>query len=160
MDTSTTDELNRLAGLARRLRPDWKNPESFYELRSEVVGGLHRLAQRAGQRASVIPPAPPSRPVPAPVTHRIINGFARTCAHCHRPFRTDWPAQKFCANTCRQAAYRLRRDARSKDGPPAAPGAPTPPRSRSRPRGFLGLGMEEGSRRPGLEIAYLYVPHR
>jgi hypothetical protein len=49
MSTDTqAAELARLAGLVRRLRPDWRDAEGFYELRSEVAGGLAALSRRLG----------------------------------------------------------------------------------------------------------------
>jgi hypothetical protein len=42
------DELAALAGMVRRLRPDWRDAEGFYELRSEITGSLTRLARRLG----------------------------------------------------------------------------------------------------------------
>jgi hypothetical protein len=72
----------------RRLRPDWRDPEEFYELRSEVSSGLNRLAHRLGRLPSpplpVIPRPPP--PPPAPVTPPSVlmgAGWAGLC-------RTFW----------------------------------------------------------------------
>jgi hypothetical protein len=42
---SPARELETLAETVRRLRPDWRNAEQFYEARSEVVGGLKRRAR-------------------------------------------------------------------------------------------------------------------
>jgi hypothetical protein len=43
--TSTADALLELAAMVRRLRPDWRDAERFYELRSEITGRLTRLAR-------------------------------------------------------------------------------------------------------------------
>jgi hypothetical protein len=43
--TSTADALLELAAMLRRLRPDWRDAERFYELRSEITGRLTRLAR-------------------------------------------------------------------------------------------------------------------
>jgi hypothetical protein len=82
---SPSRELEDLAQAVRRLRPDWRNAEAFYEARSEVVGGLKRLARvldglspEPPPPATVLPfrPPPPARtpvqpppaaPAPSPV---------------------------------------------------------------------------------------------
>jgi hypothetical protein len=47
MNADPHAELNRLAGLVRRLTPSWRDAEGFYLIRSEVVGGLNALGWRA-----------------------------------------------------------------------------------------------------------------
>ena len=42
---SPARELEDLAQYVRRLRPDWRDAQAFYEARSEVIGGLKRLAR-------------------------------------------------------------------------------------------------------------------
>lgn len=53
--------------MGRRLRPDWRDAEGFYELRSEITGALMRLARRLNGKAmpaSVRIAAMPLRVVP------------------------------------------------------------------------------------------------
>src|SRR3974377_1670988 len=92
-DTLTT-ELDRLAAMVRRLRPDWRDAEAFYALRSEVSGGVGGCGVSGGwaalgRRLHTVPP-PVTRPVtPAPPPTprpKLINGFARKCPVCGKPF--------------------------------------------------------------------------
>jgi hypothetical protein len=39
-------ELEAIAALVRRLRPDWRDAEAFYEMRSEVIRRLMKLSYR------------------------------------------------------------------------------------------------------------------
>src|SRR5690242_20162536 len=43
---TTSDELAKLASEVRRLRPDWRDAEAFYEQRSEISGALMRLSRK------------------------------------------------------------------------------------------------------------------
>jgi hypothetical protein len=94
--------------LVRRLRPDWRDSEGFYELRSEVTGGLTALGRRLGY-------APPpvasgiTTLTPTPTKPRLVNGFARRCPTCNQPFFTPTASRLTCSNACRQEAYRRRR---------------------------------------------------
>ena len=55
------------------------------------------------------------------VEQRLAGGDPRKCARCRRPF-TGRPDRKFCSDTCRQAAYKLRHRPRTgPDSPGAAP---------------------------------------
>jgi hypothetical protein len=72
MDAEPTlaEELHRLVGLVRRLNPNWRDAEAFYELRSEVTGGLTRLVRRLSLRPDlrslqIRPPALPLKIRPA-----------------------------------------------------------------------------------------------
>jgi hypothetical protein len=62
-DPTPADELEVLAAEVRRLRPDGRNPEPFYEARSEIAGALMRLSRRLAGRPMPIP-IPLRRPVP------------------------------------------------------------------------------------------------
>jgi hypothetical protein len=85
-DPPTTADA--LAALVRRLRPDWRDAERFYEARSEIAAGIMRISRRLGWREAQplhraplplrtaaparragphTPPAPSPRPSPAPV---------------------------------------------------------------------------------------------
>jgi hypothetical protein len=85
-------ELDRLAAMVRRLRPDGRNPEPFYELRSEISGALTALSRRL-----VAPGITRPAPVPPP---RLINGFARTCPACGKAFFTPTVSRRTCSNAC------------------------------------------------------------
>ena len=84
-DPTPADELEQLAAQVRRLRPDGRNPEPFYELRSEIAGALMRLSRRLSGRSMPAPmplritpplrprwtppaPPPPQLPAPPPLT--------------------------------------------------------------------------------------------
>jgi hypothetical protein len=43
------DALEVVRALIHRLRPDWRNAEAFYELRSEATGALTRLIRLAAR---------------------------------------------------------------------------------------------------------------
>ena len=105
-------ELHRLVGLVQRLRPDWRDAEAFYELRSEAIGGLRRLA--AGKPTPPPPVLPRPPPPPPPVAPRVtlFNGWACRCRRCSKAFRSVQPA-RYYSNACRQAAYRQRRAAKA-----------------------------------------------
>lgn len=70
-------ELHELAVLVNRLRPDWRDGEAFYELRSEIAGRLRELSRTLGplpdparSRPCVLPPKavrPPAGPRVPPV---------------------------------------------------------------------------------------------
>jgi hypothetical protein len=64
-EPSAADELAALAGQVRRLRPDWRDAEAFYEARSEITGALMRLSRRLALQP--VPPLRPLRPVPVRV---------------------------------------------------------------------------------------------
>jgi hypothetical protein len=100
-DTTPAAELDRLAGMLRRLRPDWRDGEQFYELRSEVIGGIQQVAKRLGQ--------PSSPPVAPRVT--ILGGYARRCLGCNQPFHAVRPEQRCCSSRCRVRLTRQRRRA-------------------------------------------------
>jgi hypothetical protein len=113
-------ELHRLAGLVRQLRPSFRDAEGFYELRSEISGGLNALGRRLGtSTVPVMPVPPPSRPPPQ-VTPRVtvINGFTKRCLGCQQPFRAARPEQIHCSGRCRMRTYRQR--LRAKAAKPAA----------------------------------------
>jgi hypothetical protein len=44
-----SDVLEAVRGLLHRLRPDWRDAEAFYELRSEATGALTRLLRQAAR---------------------------------------------------------------------------------------------------------------
>jgi hypothetical protein len=106
----------------RQLRPDGRNPEPFYELRSEIA---HALAQLE-RRLDGTPVTPRVTPTPAPP--RLLNGFARRCEVCDRPFFTVNSKRRLCGSPCKQEAYRRRLRARAATGALVAGSAP---RSRS-----------------------------
>jgi hypothetical protein len=60
------EELADIARLIGRLRPDWRDAEAFYTLRSEAIGRLRVLARAPAGRW----PPPVSRPT---VSVRIIE---------------------------------------------------------------------------------------
>ena len=66
---TTSDELAKLASEVRRLRPDWRDAEAFYEQRSEICGALMRLSRGfAREPVSVRSPVQVPKPqVTAPV---------------------------------------------------------------------------------------------
>jgi hypothetical protein len=107
-------ELDRLAHLVRRLRPDGRNPEPFYEARSEAVAGLVALSRRLGY--APLPAAPrPAPPVAPPITAPapkprviVVHGYPGLCRRCRRPFEAVQPTKRFCSSPCKQAAYRQR----------------------------------------------------
>jgi hypothetical protein len=68
-DPTPAAELERIAGEVRRLRPDWRDAEAFYETRSEIAGALMRLARRLAGRAM---PAPMPIPLHRPVVVRAV----------------------------------------------------------------------------------------
>jgi hypothetical protein len=72
-DPTPADELAELAGMVRRLRPDWRDSESFYELRSEIAGALMRLSRRLAHTPLRPLPRPLLRPVPARVVRPILR---------------------------------------------------------------------------------------
>jgi hypothetical protein len=109
-------ELTRLATLVRRMRPDWRDAEGFYEIRSEVAGALAALGRRLGAPAptrvalNVTPPKP-----------RLLNGYGRTCPACGKPFFTPNPRRLTCSDACRMRASRERLRARAGGGATGAP---------------------------------------
>jgi hypothetical protein len=44
-------QLDDLATMVCRLRPDWRDAEAFYETRSEIAGALLRLSRRLAGRS-------------------------------------------------------------------------------------------------------------
>lgn len=62
-------ELEQLASMVRQMRPDGRNPEPFYETRSEVVAALLRLSRRLAGKAM---PAPMPIPLRRPVVARAV----------------------------------------------------------------------------------------
>ena len=66
-DPAPAAELEALAGEVRRLRPDWRDAEGFYEARSEIAGALMRLSRRLAGRSM---PAP--MPIPRPMPVRAV----------------------------------------------------------------------------------------
>jgi hypothetical protein len=62
-EPSAADELLGLAAAVRRLRPDWRDAEAFYELRSEVVAAITRIARRLNGHHWPAPAARPIRPI-------------------------------------------------------------------------------------------------
>jgi hypothetical protein len=84
VEPTLTEELHRLITLVGRLRPDWRNAEAFYELRSEVTGALTSLARRFSYRPTlpirvpalplrITPVAPPQKPLQAVMTSPRIQ---------------------------------------------------------------------------------------
>jgi hypothetical protein len=76
-DPTPASELETLAAAVRRLRPDWRDAEAFYEARSEIAGSLLRLSRRLTGRApapraiaATLPPRP--RVVAPPPAPRIL----------------------------------------------------------------------------------------
>jgi hypothetical protein len=45
----TAHTLRELAREVARLSPDWRNPERYFENRSEIERALHRLAKQMEQ---------------------------------------------------------------------------------------------------------------
>ncbi len=93
--TTTSDELAKLATEVRRLRPDWRDAEAFYEQRSEICGALMRLSRRfAREPVSVRSQVPVPQPQPqlqpqltapvAPVPAAIPLLSRRRPNHHHR----------------------------------------------------------------------------
>jgi hypothetical protein len=92
----TPAELADLAVMVRRLRPDWRDAEDFYELRSEITGALMRLARRLNGKAlpapvrvaamplRVVPPRPRPAPLPMPVVTAPRPPRRRSPVHWHR----------------------------------------------------------------------------
>jgi hypothetical protein len=62
-DCTPSAELEELVQQVRRLRPEWRDADSFYERRSEIAGALLRLSRRLVGKAMPAPPAP-MRPHP------------------------------------------------------------------------------------------------
>src|SRR4051794_32768904 len=67
------DELEQLADLVGRLRPDWRDGERFYETRSEVIARLRSLARSPPAQRTVtrfvqitVPVPTPAPPPPSP----------------------------------------------------------------------------------------------
>jgi hypothetical protein len=54
-DPTPSSEVKALAREVCRLRPDWCDPEAFYEQRSEIAGALMRLSQRLADRSMPAP---------------------------------------------------------------------------------------------------------
>ncbi len=46
------EQLLRLAGIVSTLRPEWRDPERFYEARSAIAAALRRLAAEAEAEAA------------------------------------------------------------------------------------------------------------
>jgi hypothetical protein len=107
-----TEALTVLLEAVRRLRPDWRNAETFYEWRSEITGGLSVLLRVIGSnprelngrvptlrdfqvapRARAIevaaavfrPPRAPPEPPPAPVVTRLVSRPPRRRSHHRYP---------------------------------------------------------------------------
>jgi hypothetical protein len=97
------DALRRLAHAVRRLRPDWRNAEGFYEARSEIAHALAQLAYRL--RPLGVAPAVTPTPKPRIV---LVRGFPGTCRNCRHAFQASQPTKQFCSHACRQSAYRQR----------------------------------------------------
>jgi hypothetical protein len=93
-------ELHELAGRVRRLLPDWRDPERFFEARSEIAAALARLARSLQTEAAAphrlvptlrpplplrlapairvaLPAPPPPTTVPAPPAPRPRRAHAR-----------------------------------------------------------------------------------
>jgi hypothetical protein len=107
-----TAELHRLVALVARLRPDWRDPEEFYEVRSEVMGGLRRLAVRLNRPAlpsAPLRPPPPPAPTVTPPVIKFLSGFACRCSECGKGFRAARAEARTCSHRCRQRAYMRRR---------------------------------------------------
>jgi hypothetical protein len=76
---TAADELVALAAQVRRLRPDWRDAEGFYELRSEISGALMRISRRLNGHAYLAaPPAPPGLPPPHSIAHTISPSRCET----------------------------------------------------------------------------------
>jgi hypothetical protein len=87
--TTTSDELAKLAAEVRRLRPDWRDAEAFYEQRSEICGALMRLARRFAHepvpvRSPVQVPKPQVTAPVASVPAAIPVRSRRRLTHYHR----------------------------------------------------------------------------
>jgi hypothetical protein len=111
--TNDTAELLRIAAMVRRLNPNWRDAEGFYELRSEVVGGLNRLVHRLDRPVPAAPvplrpPPPPAPPITVPVI-KLVNGYARRCDGCGQPFHASRKEQVHCSNRCRQRVFQRKR---------------------------------------------------
>ena len=52
VSAEAAEELRMLAAIAAGLRPEWSDPERFYEVRSELAARLRRLARAAERRAA------------------------------------------------------------------------------------------------------------
>jgi hypothetical protein len=82
------DELADIATMVRRLRPDWRNAESFYELRSEIIGALMRLA-RPPPPIPLRPalPARPSAPQPLAIVRKAVLAVPAPSTRRHRTLK-------------------------------------------------------------------------
>jgi hypothetical protein len=69
---TTAYKLVALAAQVRRLRPDWRDAEGFYELRSEIAGALMRLSRRLNGQAYTPRAVPPEHATPRPPPARLI----------------------------------------------------------------------------------------
>jgi hypothetical protein len=130
MNSDPQTELARLAAMVRQLRPSFRDAEGFYELRSEVTGGLMALSRRLGVPAPVPMPSPrvtaPVTPMPKPRIV-VVRGFPGTCRRCQRRFEAVQPTKRYCSHACRQSDYRQRLRAKAAKPAPGAPAAGSVP---------------------------------
>jgi hypothetical protein len=108
--------LANLAAAVGRLRPDWRDAEAFYELRSEIMASLRRLAHQL----AVTGPAPRTLPLRIPqelprvLPLRIPRELPRVLAPLRRP-AVQAPS---AAPTALPRPRRLRRRRHSYPRPP------------------------------------------
>jgi hypothetical protein len=86
----TSDELAKLASEVRRLRPDWRDAEAFYEQRSEISGALMRLSRKFARQPLFARPRVVVQPIPRAIAPILpapaINSrpASRVGKHRHR----------------------------------------------------------------------------
>jgi hypothetical protein len=65
---SLGEELTEIRTLVGQLRPDWRNAEAFYELRSEATGAISRIIKRVNGTPLAALRSPLAAPLPAPLS--------------------------------------------------------------------------------------------
>jgi hypothetical protein len=104
---SSLETLAGIAAMVRRLRPDWRDAEAFYELRSEIVGALLRLARQPAQVPTPVRPPPPQT---LTITRHVVvaasSSLPRALRASHRLRRHRYPRPPSCSS---QGAFDLSR---------------------------------------------------
>lgn len=79
MDQNIAAELDELAGEIARLRPiSSRDPEAFYEQRSELASRARQLADKARGRGA--PPAARTAPLPKAIGSQVVKHEVRHSA--------------------------------------------------------------------------------
>jgi hypothetical protein len=118
-----SEELEQIAAMVRRLRPDWRDAEQFYEVRSEVVAGLLKLSRRLA-----------GRPMPIPQSDKRLSDLPLRRPMPVRAVAAAAPAPKLVAPSVKMSGRQ------HKSSQPIAPPASvsrqrdTSPRRRTTPR--------------------------